>query len=651
MLPLVSRTAVVSIALVCVACEPQNHGSDEIVIDVAPTIPERRPVAADAGPCVAAPETCDGRDEDCDGSIDEDGAGCTLANSTATCAGGRCLIAACAPGYADCNGLSSDGCESDLGSPGSCGACGRDCYVPHATVSCTAGTCSLDGCDAGWADCDADASNGCEQDLSTPSHCGACGSACAAPNAIAGCSSGACHVMSCVEGWADCNGSFSDGCEVRLDGASSCGACGAACTDPGTACVGTTCSLISCPATFADCDGDLATGCETSLWSDAAHCGSCGTSCAGGRECAAGRCVDSVIQVDGGAGHTCLRRSSGEVACWGLGDHGQIGDGGGATRYVPSRVSSLPAARHIGLGRIHSCAVATTGSVHCWGYNGSGELGHGGTELEVHVPVAVTDITDAVEVGGGFDFTCALRADGRVSCWGGNAYGQLGNGTTTPSPAPVAVSGVTDAAALAVGDYHVCVLRRTGDVACWGRNDQGQVGTGSVSSMVSTATPVVGLSAVRVLAAGGRHNCTAASGGVYCWGANQEGQLGDGSTAASASPTVVVGLADALALCAGSQSALHHRNGHTCAIATDDRVLCWGGNSFGQRGDGTTAPSSTPVQVHGLEAANLLGCGNMHTCAGRPLGSLECWGAGDRGQLGNGSTIARYAPVVVGQVP
>src|SRR5690606_24544210 len=92
----------------------------------------------------------------------------------------------------------------------------------------------------------------------------------------------------------------------------------------------------------------------------------------------------------------------------------------------------------------------------------------------------------SIAAGGGH--TCALRGNGRVICWGQNKYGELGDGTTGDSTKPVEVSGLDDAVAVSAGDYdvsdnyggsHTCALREGGKVSCWGRNDYGQLGDGS----------------------------------------------------------------------------------------------------------------------------------------------------------------------------
>ena len=105
-----------------------------------------------------------------------------------------------------------------------------------------------------------------------------------------------------------------------------------------------------------------------------------------------------------------------------------------------------------------------------------------------------------------------------------------------------------------------------------------------------------------------------------------------------AAPVQVLGIADAVSVEAGS--------GHTCAIRSGGSVDCWGANTFGQLGDGTTSPRTNPSAVLGIDDATSLGA-TAHTCAVRAGGSLECWGLNSSGQLGIGSTTNRYLPVPV----
>ncbi|MEZ4302193.1 MAG: DNRLRE domain-containing protein, partial [Polyangiaceae bacterium] len=209
------------------------------------------------------------------------GQSCAPANANATCALGACEIVSCSPAFADCDGDPSNGCEAPLNAASSCGACGNVCDLPHATESCQTGTCQLVACESGFGDCDGDPSNGCEADLNNSgAHCGACGVTCQNPQGTTSCNFGTCTPV-CAADWASCDGDLSNGCETSLTTIGNCGACGSVCAFDNAAgnCNTGTCTFGFCLDGFGDCDGDPSNGCETSTDSTVAHCGSCGDAC------------------------------------------------------------------------------------------------------------------------------------------------------------------------------------------------------------------------------------------------------------------------------------------------------------------------------------------------------------------------------------
>ena len=249
--------------------------------------------------------------------------GCGMAcgarpSATASCAAGRCVYE-CAAGFADCDMEPSNGCEVDTRtSLAHCGACGRACAPPNATAACAMGTCQVAACAEGFGDCDMNASNGCEVDVrAAASHCGMCGSACPSrPNALSGCATSRC-VLACLAGFADCDGMESTGCEVDTrTSLAHCGGCGRSCSAAnGTAsCEAGACRLAMCNAGFADCDTNVGNGCEVNTGSDAANCGMCGNRCSsgvcGGGVCQPPSCTDRVrngTETDVDCGGTCPR--------------------------------------------------------------------------------------------------------------------------------------------------------------------------------------------------------------------------------------------------------------------------------------------------------------------------------------------------------
>jgi hypothetical protein len=224
------------------------------------------------------------------------GLACSAANGTPACTAGVCGVAACNAGFGDCDGDAGNGCEAELSAnPMNCGACGRGCTAGvNASTRCAAGACVAE-CNAGYGDCDGDAANGCETELGrSAAHCGACGQACpAGPNAVATCTMAMCGV-SCESGFSDCDGDARNGCEVFVaTSAAHCGGCGIRCAvdHANAACMGARCVVASCETGWADCDGAAADGCEVDLNAESANCGACGRRCEAGTACSAGSCA------------------------------------------------------------------------------------------------------------------------------------------------------------------------------------------------------------------------------------------------------------------------------------------------------------------------------------------------------------------------
>lgn len=150
------------------------------------------------------------------------------------------------------------------------------------------------------------------------------------------------------------------------------------------------------------------------------------------------------------------------------------------------------------------------------------------------------------------------------------------------------------------------------------------------------------LTGIKGVAAGGFHTCAVTQqNAVQCWGSNTSGQLGDGTTTWRLEPRLVVGLTDGAVSVQGGVS-------HTCALLPAGEVWCWGENSDGQLGNGTLVDSATPVAVSGLPpGVKAIAIGNMHSCALLADGGVRCWGYNFNGQLGDGTTTTRTTPTNV----
>jgi alpha-tubulin suppressor-like RCC1 family protein len=349
--------------------------------------------------------------------------------------------------------------------------------------------------------------------------------------------------------------------------------------------------------------------------------------------------------IEAGGGFTCSLTVSGAVKCWGANRSGQLGDGSEQERSSPGEVFGLSSgATAIAVGYAHACAVVAGGGVKCWGQGAYGRLGNG-TGYDHSTPVNVVGLSSGVTaITAGILHTCAIVAGGGVKCWGSNWYGEVGDGTGTVRFTPVDVFGLSQGViAITAGGYHSCALLQTGGVKCWGYNENGQLGDGTISYLRSTPVDVVGLdSGAAAVAAGVNHSCALTDqGGVKCWGYNGVGELGDGTTESHTTPVDVVGLgSDVMAIAADFE--------HSCVLASNGGVKCWGYNLHGQLGDGTLDNRLMPVDVIGLVSGGAgITAGIYHTCALISGGGAKCWGENGTGQLGDGVQYQRSMPVDV----
>jgi alpha-tubulin suppressor-like RCC1 family protein len=331
--------------------------------------------------------------------------------------------------------------------------------------------------------------------------------------------------------------------------------------------------------------------------------------------------------------HSCALTAAGGVVCWGNNNDLQLGPPTGGTSDTPVAVQGLSSGiTVVGTGFQHSCAVTHGGTLKCWGDNDHGELGIGAISSHSSGPVNVTGLASGVTaVDGGYRYTCAV-ANGGARCWGSNGSGQLGDGTNVQRLVPVPVaglgSGVTD---IDAGEGLTCAVAN-GAAKCWGNNNVGQLGIPTSTASSNTPVAVTGLSSgIAAIGVGYEHSCALTSaGGVKCWGSNSNGQLGNGTTVDSSTPVNVSGLSSGVVALAVGES-------HNCAITAARAAKCWGANFFGQLGNGNTTFSPIPVNVIGLSDVAAVGPAYDHTCAITGNGAIKCWGRNASGQLGNGT--------------
>lgn len=518
------------------------------------------------------------------------------------CVNAQCLPKVCAPNATECQTGKLATCNA-TGTAWTQSACG-------ANQACSGGQCLNKICTPSAVQCQSGAVATCD----------ATGTAwvvtdnCPSVNAI--CVSNKCVPVICTAGAIEC----------QSGKAATCNATGTAWTQ------------VSCEDGNA-CTTDSCSGgkCQNPNAVDNTPCGT-------GGSCKSGSCVLPFLPgVDAGAYGACVLTATGGMQCWGDNSHGQVGDASWTPRFAPTNVSGLTSGvTAIGAASLNTCAVLATGAVKCWGYNLNGQLGDG-TNNDRNVPTPVVGAeSGATQVSVGAYQACALFATGGVKCWGANTNGGVGDNTKTPRYSATQVTGLTTGVtAIAVGANHACALV-AGGVKCWGNNLNGAVGDGTITDRW-VPTPVSNLSSgVTAISAGSNHTCAVLkTGALVCWGSNSSGQLGDYTKNSRAVPTQVFGLASGVASVNGGVE-------HTCAVQTSGGVLCWGLNTYGAVGDGSTATRLAPTAVYGLSSgAAMVAAGAYHSCAWLTNGKAMCWGDNWYGAIGDGSSTQRNTPVFV----
>ncbi len=302
--------------------------------------------------------------------------------------------------------------------------------------------------------------------------------------------------------------------------------------------------------------------------------------------------------VSAGSVHTCALRSTGQLYCWGYNANGELGTGStGGVEINPVQVfGGATNWTSVSTGNAHTCARRSTGRLFCWGDDAQGQLGNGALGDQDAPVQVVGNRTDWTSVSAGFSHSCARRSTGRLFCWGDDSTGQLGNGAPfSTEGAPVQVAGTrTDWTSVSAGITHTCARRSTGRLFCWGDDAQGQLGNDDPLSNEGAPVQVYGnYTNWTAVSAGGYHTCARNSNGLlFCWGDDGFGQLGDGGT-----NTDLHAPDGVLAGGANDWRAFDAGIFHTCALIEAKRAFCWGYDGSGRLGNGDAGDQSRPDEV------------------------------------------------------
>jgi alpha-tubulin suppressor-like RCC1 family protein len=321
--------------------------------------------------------------------------------------------------------------------------------------------------------------------------------------------------------------------------------------------------------------------------------------------------VTEYVAVMGGHGsHSCAITAERAARCWGRNTNGQLGSGSFPTTGSPPELVGLNDWSNITVSRLTTCGVLASRRAYCWGANQRGELGNStrAVALTYMQPVPVESDEQFQSVAPGWLHTCALTVAGVAMCWGDNNHGQLGLGVvdTSAHRVPVRVATELRFTELSSGANYTCGITVSSDAYCWGQNATGQLGDGTTTTRDSPTLVSGGFKFAHINTGSGfaagtsatpptpvqgavAHTCALlANSSAYCWGWNGAGQLGDGTFVSKTTPVAVSGGLRFDELGAGGS--------HTCG-RNGSLIFCWGGNIFGQLGNGSVTSSNVPLAV------------------------------------------------------
>ncbi|MEP6733014.1 MAG: hypothetical protein ABJE10_20395 [bacterium] len=339
---------------------------------------------------------------------------------------------------------------------------------------------------------------------------------------------------------------------------------------------------------------------------------------------------------------TCALTTAGKAYCWGGNLGGELGNGTISTASAtPTAVSggftfqslAVPDGRYV-------CGLRDDGAAYCWGWNTSGQTGNGTIDTILTTPTAVVGGLHFVSLASGASHTCGLTVDGVVYCWGDNTSGVFGDGTVTSSLSPVIAASGMHFKTLTAGLSITCGTTSADAAYCWGQGTNSQLGNGSNQDAL-TPVAVSGGIAFKSLTLDALGACGVTNtGDAYCWGHNMYGDVGDGTTTPRLVPTAVAGGLRFADLRVGFE--------HTCGVDTVGAAYCWGYNIYGELGDGTLTHRSVPTPVLGGFKFQSVSIGFGHACGITEIvggaNDIYCWGLNTSGQLGDGTTTSGTAP-------
>jgi alpha-tubulin suppressor-like RCC1 family protein len=337
----------------------------------------------------------------------------------------------------------------------------------------------------------------------------------------------------------------------------------------------------------------------------------------------------------------CWWNASNVFKCFGDNTYGELGNGTttSSTSFTAPTASAAQGANAITLWSQDACDsqcfLSSSGAVYCAGSNAGGNLGNGGSGTNITSYAQAIGLSSGfTQLSGFWNGYCAVNSSGSLMCWGTPSGSVFGSSITSEQSTPTAVSVATNITYLTMGKYHACAITSSNIASCWGTitTVAGTLWTSATAATMSGITnPVQANSMLTTTCFVG------ASGTVGCFGANEDYQInGTGTANGTTTLTAISNLSSVVQVIgAGWGLSASSDQGTFCALLNTGKISCWGSNTYGQLGQGTTgSPNGTPTAITSLSNVvaiqgfgyDLSANGGGGFCASLQSGSVVCWG-------------------------
>jgi alpha-tubulin suppressor-like RCC1 family protein len=341
--------------------------------------------------------------------------------------------------------------------------------------------------------------------------------------------------------------------------------------------------------------------------------------------------------------HTMAIKNDGSLWAWGLNTSGQLGDGTNINKNLPIQVGNDTNWSILSSKFNHCLAIKSNGTLWAWGNNLKGQLGNSFSGGTVNIPFQIGNST-WISVSAGTSYSLGIKSNGTLWAWGGNEDGQLGDGTITQRNSPVQIGTSSNWIKVDCSWNHSIALKQDGTLWAWGNNNYGQLGDGTnigkiIPTQIGNANNWTQINAGQYFSIALKSDGT-----LWSWGYNGNGRLGDGTSIISRNLPVQIGTST-------NWTSISTSLGHCIARRSDGTLWAWGSNSYGQLGNGSNGSTNdvySPILIDNSSGyGDILSAGSNFSVAVKNNGEIRSWGGNSWGQLGDGTNIDKNIPTPI----